>query len=348
MMKEECPEKKNRIYLQWHLTNKCNNGCKHCYQHTHQGEDVRLDDADAIIGDFLECCDAFDALPVIALTGGDPMLHNHFWDILAKVKAASQSLTKFSCVSILGNPELLDERNISMLAKFNLKHFQLSIDGMEKKHDEIRYKGSFQRTMQAIRDLSKAGIPVYIMSTLSAHNFREMFDVMKAVYDNGAQHWMFARWVPNQGDCGIPANEYMRFIKKILEEHLQYEKKGYKQLRKEPLIAICRQDSLGIEQGVVSGGCGMGSSTMTMLPDKTLMACRRHPGSIIGKWSPKSNFLYHFVDNPKMEKYRRVEEIEGCRECKLLKYCRGCRAVAYVATGSDFKHDPQCLLHCHK
>lgn len=341
MNKKPNEERSNRIYIQWHLTNKCSNRCVHCYQHLYQGEDIVLEDARVIMEDFLECCDAFDALPVIALTGGDPMLCKYFWEIIREVRKQAQ----FDCVSVLGNPEPLNEEVIAKLQKFNLKHFQLSVDGMEETHDSIRYKGSFRRTIQAIEDLSKANIPVYIMSTLYYRNYREMSEVMKIVYDYGATHWMFARWIPQNGDCGIPPNDYLEFVGNVLEEHKQYEKLGYKKLRKEPLISIFQKDSIESDESVISGGCGMGSSTITLLPDKTLMACRRHPASIIGKWSLDKNFLYHFLNNPEMSKYRRIYDIEGCKDCDLLKYCRGCRAASYVATGSDLKRDPQCPLH---
>lgn len=329
----------NRIYLQWHLTNRCNNRCTHCYQNQYDGAEVSIGDATLIVEDLLDCCKAFEALPVIALTGGNPMLNNDFWKIIAEIRRQSE----FGCISILGNPESLNAKTIQQLQPFKLHHFQLSIDGMEKTHDSIRHKGSFARTLRAISDLVKSGIPAYIMSTLSSVNYREMSEVMLTVYSRGARHWMFARWIPpTKGDCGIPADEYRSFVNCIMAEHEQYEKRGYKQLKKEPMISRYRSDPALAQYTVVSGGCGMGSSTITMLADKTLMACRRHPGSVIGTWSPTENFLYHFLDNPEMVKYRNITEIESCRDCKLLKYCRGCRAAAYVAFGDDNYCDPQC------
>jgi len=339
-MKEMYDQWKNRVYLQWHLINSCLNRCVHCYQDIYDGTAVTLQDAILIIEDLVDCCEAFDALPVIALTGGDPMLNEDFWEILSEIRKQSE----FACLSVLGNPEQLNTETIKKLRRFKLHHFQLSIDGMEKTHDSIRRKkGSFQRTLQAIRKLSENGVPAYVMSTISNLNYREMFDVMRIAYEYGARHWMFARWIPpKRGDCGIPSDEYIKFVRGIMEEHEQYEERGYKKLRKEPLISIYRNDVARADCDVVSGGCGMGSSTITMLPDKTLMACRRHPDSVIGKWSQEENFLFHFLHNPQMEKYREISRIEGCCDCKLLRFCRGCRAAAYMATGEDLRKDPQC------
>ncbi len=331
-------QRANRVYLQWHLTNKCRNRCRHCYQLSYDGVDITTKEAISIIEDFLYCCNEFDALPVIALTGGDPMLNQDFWSIIKEIKKRAQ----IDCVSVLGNPEQINKENIEKLKPFNLKHFQLSLDGTELTHDYFRYKGSFKRTIQAIEDLSENGIPVYVMSTISYQNYLEMPEVMEIAYEHGATHWMFARWIPSKGDCGIFPGDYIKFVKRILQKHRKYEKSGYKRLRKEPLIARFQDKLLLEDQIVVSGGCGMGSSTITMLPDKTLMACRCHPKSVIGKWSLKENFLYHFLNNPEMNKYRKIERIENCNKCALLKFCRGCRAAAYVASGKEFQKDPQC------
>lgn len=332
----------NRIYLQWHITNKCLNRCKHCYQDRYNGIDLTISDAKIILSDFMSCCDDFNAMPVIALTGGNPMLNKDFWEILAEVRRQAQ----FDCVSVLGNPENLGPKEIDRLKDAKLKHYQLSIDGIESTHDKMRYDGSFKRTLRATEDLSSAGIPVYIMTTVSIANLHEIPEVMKIVYDSGAMHWMFARWIPRKGDCGIPPEQYLAFVQEILREHKQYEKKGYKKLKKEPLVSVFQNDK-NYRKGkkIIHGGCGMGSSTITMLPDKTLMACRRHPGSAIGKWSEAENFLFHFTENTEMEKYRDISKIEGCGTCEFLKVCRGCRAAAFVATGSDFGRDPQCPLN---
>jgi len=334
---------KNRIYLQWHITGKCGNRCRHCYQSKYDGFDVNLKIAEIIMDNLLECCKFFKARPVVAITGGDPMLNKDFWDILQIVFERNKGF----CTSVLGNPELLTEKIILKLVKFKLNHFQLSLDGLEETHDFIRYPGSFKRTTEAIKKLSLANIPVYIMSTVSSLNYEQMIDVMHLSYSLGAKHYMFARWIPQEGDCGISPKEYCRFVENILEIHKKYERKGYKKLHKEPLISIYRKETYSLPNNMIAGGCGMGSSTLTLLPDNTLMACRRHPASILGKWSLETDFIYHLVDNPKMEYFRQFDKINGCKDCHLLNYCRGCRAAAYVATGDHFGKDPQCHL-CHK
>lgn len=340
-MKKQASERVNRIYLQWHITNRCGNRCRHCYQSSFSGTDFVTGDAPAVLDDLMECCEVFNALPIIALSGGDPLRCDGLWSIMDEIVSRIGDQKR---ISILGNPEMLDERTISRLKGYPLHHYQLSIDGMRETHDHLRYQGSFQRTMRAIHDLSRAGIVVNIMSTVSRANLGEMREVMQAVYGQGASRWSFARWVPTSGDCGITADQYMMFLWEITTEHRRYEGPSRKRPDKEPLLAICTPMETESEDLAVSGGCGIGYSMLSLLPDKTVMACRRHPGSVLGRWTKSGDFLSFLVDNPKMEAYRRVHEIEVCGKCEKLKFCRGCRAAAFVANGKENTCDPQCPL----
>ena len=94
----------------------------------------------------------------------------------------------------------------------------------------------------------------------------------------------------------------------------------------------------------VSGGCGLGSSMLTILPDNTIMGCRRHAGSILGDWKRKGDLINYFLFHPKMDSYRDITKIKKCGSCKLLNQCRGCRAAAYAATGDIYGVDPHCNL----
>ena len=329
-----------RFYLQWHITNRCENRCKHCYITDYNQPDVDWKTSQLILQDFSECCEKLEVEPHLVITGGDPILHPRFWDIL--------SLARENCkwVGILGNPEKLDDRTIAKLKKIGIDRYQLSLDGMETTHDSIRLPGSFQSTTKAISRLSQAGISVSVMSTVSFFNYQEMINVMQLSYQLGAKHWSFARWTPQNGDCGILPNEFVSFLRKIETAHKLFEKKGVEPQNKESLLILIRRKScnIGRQDLKIQGGCGIGTSTLTILPDNTVMACRRHSGSVLEKWTPQRGFLSIFLKNSKLKDYRRIDKIEGCKDCQYLYYCRGCRAAAYASTGNHFGKDPQCPM----
>jgi len=330
----------NRFYLQWHITNKCNNRCTHCYQRgNYHGPEVSLEKFRAILNDFLNLCGRLNANSYLAITGGDPFLNNYFRPIL------EEAVSRCHWVSVLANPEQVTEKNLEWMKPLKIKFFQVSLDGLENTHDAIRYPGSFKTTIAAIEALAQTSIKPMVMSTVSSTNYLEMPAVMEAAYAAGAKRWSFARWTPpDGGDCGIGPKEYISFLENILKIHSKYEKMGHDPVDKDPLTVLVNGSECPSTIQKTVGGCGIGSSVLTILPDDTVMACRRHPGSILGKWTPKKNLLYHFALNPKMKIFRQFENLDSCGNCKHLKHCRGCRAAAFSATGNHFGKDPQCPL----
>ena len=157
--------------LQWHITQRCENHCKHCYMDN--------DRYDLPFKDFLLCLDNIQEsenndflISSVVLTGGDPLLNPDWYAISRELVKRGKKL------SILGNPETLSAINIAKLSNLNLRMFQLSLDGLRETHDRLRYDGSFKKTIDAIHLLSKYRIPIGIMFTISGENENELLHVI--------------------------------------------------------------------------------------------------------------------------------------------------------------------------
>lgn len=333
-------EKKNKFMFQWHITDFCLNRCKHCYMETFNQQNVSLQDAMNILDDIRYCCETIDAKATLAVSGGDPLIHPHFWEILEEARRSVDRL------AILGNPELLNEKSIAKLKAINISQYQLSIDGMEKTHDYFRSPGSFARTVQAIKMLNMAGIDVVLMSTVSGINYKEMPEVMKLAHKLEVHKWTYARHVPDSGDCGMSPKEFHNFLETMLaEQNLLKDGRTIFPVKEPLLHAItCKPDT----DDIIKSGCSLGSSIFSILPNKVMMGCRRLKGSELGKWKKKGDLLNIYLFHPKMKMYREIDRIEGCNKCSYKFQCRGCRAVAHASTGSVFGLDPQCFLHQRK
>lgn len=327
----------NTFDFQWHVTDRCGNRCKHCYLGGSRNK-VSIVMVRRIIADITDCCEQLEARPIIAITGGDPLTHPDIKLILEAVRKIS------SWLGVLGNPELLNNETIKMLEGIGINQYQLSIDGMEKTHDEIRRKGSFMRTIKAIEMLLKTSIHVRIMSTVSSINYKEMADVMKTVYGLGVKKWSFARWIPETGDCGLTPQQYKDFLGEIVAEQKPFRDKGIILPVNDPLIVPFLGESVVGDTTSILGGCSLGSSKLCILPDNVIMGCRRNRDSILGKWKKRGDLLNLFLFNPKMEEYRKIKEIEKCNRCSFLNQCRGCRAAAFASVGNTFGKDPQCFM----
>lgn len=337
------------FYFQWHVTEKCNNDCKHCYSRGKRlTEETSTERFSAILSDIVFLCRRWKRKIHISLVGGDPLLHNSFLSFI-------QTLYKTPDVriSVAGNPETLTLELMRWLKK-RIFAFQVSIDGIQETHDWFRYQGSYKVTINCIKQAKECGLRMHVMTTVSQRNIKQLVRIMHDVYKAGATHWTFGRYVPPVGviDDIIKPADLREALITIEKDHQQYESQHNK-LTKEPLLFPLRNrhslsnleenpDHCQIE------GCGVGSLALTILSDNTIMACRRHSGSVLGKWKKKGDLLDIFLHSPIIKILRNVENIEKCKDCVFLYYCRGCRAVGYAVRGNFTDPDPSCSFFVRK
>ncbi len=88
--------------LQWHITNRCNYSCLHCYNDLSVPE-LTLDQAFYILDSFYDFCNLMGVHGQISFTGGNPFLYPYFFDVYYKAFTLGFSL------AILGNPVEEDE-----------------------------------------------------------------------------------------------------------------------------------------------------------------------------------------------------------------------------------------------
>ena len=330
--------------LQWHVTNECDQRCKHCYiWQKHEKEKIHvnptIEQCYKIIEDFLSFCREMGVDPHFSITGGDPLLYSHIWELLEAIKEKEISFT------ILGNPFGLTPQIVSRLKNLGCTNYQMSLDGLEATHDSMRKKGSFQSTLQAIPLLHKYGVRSMIMTTVSLLNYREVADVVKLCVANKVGNFAFARYCPTHGDVeyNMSPKLYRQYLASIWQVYNKLVNEGTKFslkdhlwtafLYEEGLIDSCE------EKDIVVDGCNCAISHMTLLSNGTVYACRRFE-SAVGDINVQ-NFKEIFLSS-EMNKYRQIENLSGCNSCDLLNYCRGCHAVAAGTTGNFFDKDPQC------
>lgn len=343
---------KKWFLLQWHLTARCDQRCKHCYVNdvkTYEKEienEIPLLDCIRVIDSFVYFCQLTDAQPGIVFTGGDPFIRSDFFDILKY--AYQQGIS----TKMMGNPFHLDSSTISYLQKLGVWSYQLSLDGMEKVHDWVRGPGSFRATIQALHLLKVKRMRTVVMFTLSKHNVDDLLEVMTLVSKIGVDVFAFARLAKPCSDRhyfdkrDLSPQEYRNLLLKVQDYTKILLKMGSR-------THFNRKDNLWklllYEQGKwkprsnphsqIISGCHIGRSSMTILADGTVFACRRFY-SPVGNL-PNQSILDVFISD-KLEKYRHPERFEKCFSCPLLYYCRGCPAIAFSYSNNYYAPDPQC------
>ena len=338
---------KNRpvFALQWHLTTACPNNCRHCYV-KRNSRILSLRDCMLIIDDFQSLLKKWSCDGQIYFTGGDPLLYPRFFQLLAYTHRQNPDIT----IGILGNPELLTNAVGDRLKREGVYSYQMSLDGMEKTHDRTRHPGSFQNTIGKLDLLKKNGIKTAIMTTVNKTNLEEIPSIVDLIIKSGVDIFDFHRFIPIgngenvKEDAQISPLEFRRLLSEVNTKYQEYINCSTFLGREDPLWELFYLEKGLLKKSrksaLISGGCVIGCSELTILEDGTVLSCRRLPIPI-GR-VPKQTLRDIFIVSPLLNKMREINKIQRCRECSLISHCRGCRAMAYAVKGDYFAADPQC------
>mgnify|MGYP004520950481 CR=1 FL=1 len=339
--------KRKRIFtLQWHITDACDQRCKHCY--IFRGEDKKkLSKFDkktmkAVAYDFIHTCELMDCRPYFTITGGDPLLFSNIWELLELIHENNAQF------AILGNPFHLNSEVISRLEDLGCTFYQMSLDGLKETHDAIRKKGSFDATIESMKYFQSSKIRLAIMSTVSKLNFNELPELVDIIVKNGANSYGFARFCPMENDYSqmVSPEEYKEFLDKMWKKFTYYKDSNTRFVLKDHLWKLYLYEKgifnpckLHNPDNLILDGCHCGISHLTCLSNGTVYACRRSETPI--GTVPEQSF-YDIFNGATLEQYRQYDRFEACSKCELKNFCRGCPSVTKSLTGNFYAKDPQC------
>lgn len=337
---------KKSFGLQWHITEKCDQRCKHCYLYGDGANctlsDLEMEDMEYILNNYIDFCNKCNRNPSMSITGGDPLLYSNIWDFLSLLHSYGIRY------SILGNPFHLTNEVAVKLNELGCHTYQMSLDGLRKTHDYMRKPGSYDETLDKISILKDAGITATIMATVSKINIDELPELVDVVVEHGVNRFAFARYCPNpNGYEFMPSpQEYHEFLEKMWQKYIEYSECGTYFSLKDHLWKLFLYEKgmfdpscIDNPDDLILDGCHCGILHMTLLTDGTVYACRRSE-------TPVGNALqdtfYDIFWSERMEQYRKYDEFEKCSKCVLKNFCRGCPSVSKCLTGNFYDSDPQC------
>jgi MoaA/NifB/PqqE/SkfB family radical SAM enzyme len=337
------------FFFQWHLTERCNLHCTHCYQEDGSIEEMSLSQAKEVVNiardTITSWSDTYEIAfsPSFNVTGGEPFLSPFLPDILSYLK------TKEFDIYLLTNGTMINRDRAHMLAGIPLQGVQVSIEGPEEIHEQIRGKGSFKKAIQGISTLLDAGIIVTLNVTLSEINCNYVKDLVELASSVGAQRLGFSRLVPyGRGKGLISGMIGQDKLKQVYEDILSIKHTMVSITTGDPVASQIGVDPDYEHRDIPLGGCAAGVSGITILPDGTLTPCRRL-GIPIGNIF-KDSFREIWATSPVLESLRMKTSYKGkCGICARWSQCRGCRAIAYAyslaqGTGDYLSEDPQCFI----
>jgi radical SAM protein with 4Fe4S-binding SPASM domain len=336
------------FFLQWHLTERCNLRCRHCYQGAKDAQEMSQAAVKREIDGATEMLKAWESdygitvSPSIHFTGGEPFLYEGLWDVVAYAKKQGYA------VAMMTNGCLITPEGAQRAFHLGISDIQVSIEGPEGIHDSIRGKGSFQKAAKGVEMLAQAGNRVYANVTLSRRNVDAIETTVECSRQLGFQGVGFSRVVP----CGrgkallddfLTSQELRTAYQRINSLQMPHYDVG----SRDPLAGTFNSPGPSADDLTLSG-CSAGFSGVTITSDGSVMPCRRI-GLVAGNLKRKS-LRAIWASSDILWRLRTRESYHGrCGSCHHWASCRGCRAVAYaysVARGKPdlFADDPQCWI----
>jgi len=332
------------ILFQWHITDRCNLHCSHCYQEDIPCPEPSWDNLMEVLEQFKSFIrnsrsrsgnGRFRAH--VTVTGGEPFMREDFMALLEKLAAESRLFS----FAVLTNGTTLTPSVVRSLSRMKPGFVQVSIDGNRETHDCVRGRDSYEQAVEGLRLLTDCNIPTHISFTAHRRNFRDFPHVARLGHILGVKRVWSDRLVP----CGrgsacaeslLTPDETREFFGLMRAE----ARRG---LLKHRPVALLR--SL---QFMVTGDrpyrCTAGDTLITVLPNGDVCPCRRMPLVVGNVFS--CNLEHIYSASRLLGELRNPERVsKGCGSCFYARTCSGgSRCIAYAVHGDPFHADPGCWL----
>ena len=324
------------FHLQWHLTERCNLKCKHCYQdEDYIKSELNKEQLFEIFYQYLELTKKWRLgkdKSVVSLTGGEPLLHKDFFALL---KLCCEHKDFLTC-NILTNGTLFDKKLVQKLKDLPLTGLvQVSLEGMEKTNDFIRGKGTFKKIVSCLKLLVSKGFRTRIAVTISKYNSSDIPEIISLGERLGVDFIMFERLVPH-GRGQVLKNQMLEPTE--LKDLLTYIAKRHEELDKKN----SKPELMNHCSSLLFPNCSSAYNSLTILPNGDVVPCRKLPikvgtlpeQSLFEIWYA-SNTLWHIRDKSNLNSI--------CKTCSRFNSCYGgSRCVANAYFGDISAPDPQC------
>jgi radical SAM protein with 4Fe4S-binding SPASM domain len=344
------------LFIVWNFTQACNLRCRHCYQAaTAQPEADEL-----TLPEKLDLVDqmADAGVTFLAVSGGEPLMSDHLWPVLAHAAKRGIHLT------VATNGTLLKPETIARLRECRVKYVEVSIDHMSaREHDSFRGQpGSWARAVAGIRNSVSGGMKTGLAATLTretAHLVDEMVDFTVSLGCKTFSHFnfipvgrgrdMFERDL-NPDEREILLSKLVRHLQEnrvtVLSTAPQFGRACIEYGAADGLFATGHAGrGKGAKTRVLSryiGGCGSGRCYCAIEPDGTVTPCVYISSLPVGH--VRRQRLIDIWNNPLFQGLSDRDNLhDHCRVCPYRSYCGGCRARALAYRGSIHAGDPGCI-----
>lgn len=334
----------------WNMTRQCNLVCKHCYI---QAQDKKMTDelTTKEAKDFIREL-ATIKVPVLLFTGGEPLLRKDIFELAEY--AANSGLRPV----ISTNGTLINHQSAQSIKDAGFAYVGVSIDGMEKRHNEFRgLKNGFHLAFEGIHQCLALGLSTGVRFTVNKHNFEDLPSVLELAIKESIPrfclyHLVYAGRGKEMVSDDLDIETKIKLINLLIDtakatskmEILTVDNPAdgiylYQQKEKES-----SEMALDIKTLLkMAGGCSAGEKIANVSPEGEVYPCQFWQDLPLGNvrmtsfsqiWQSKTAMFSQMKTNLKGK----------CGQCLYKEICGGCRVRAKVVYGDYLAQDPVCYI----
>lgn len=356
----------NRYFpaMEYAITGKCNYNCLHCFNAADNEplmSEWTLDEAKEMLEQAQKC-----GLNAITITGGEPMLHKNFFEIIEEIYKRGMYIGEINT-----NGYFIDQAALDRLKAMGCcPIIKISFDGIGH-HDWLRNReGAEENAISAFRLCKENGFDVWAQTNVHMRNIDTMLPTAKMLDEMGVDEMRIIRtsesprWKENAGDARNPGSaclgidEYYDQMFKFAAEYIKEPHKMDIDIWQFLMIFPSKRAFR-----VRPVECGEGEYR------DSLPVCRGNRGKIAvaangnvypclqlsGFYDAHGEFLGNIKKDglqPLLQSGKYLDEVcttvktlaennPKCGDCKYFRYCvGGCRALAYALTNDKLGCDP--------
>ena len=338
--------------LQWHITERCNWHCKHCYQFDDYIKDeLTTEQLFSVLEQYIFLIKKWN-IPKsharINVTGGEPFIRKDFFELAERLSQYSNLLNW----GLLSNGSFVTKDAIKKLKSFNIAHYQVSLEGDEDNNDEIRGKGTFKKVINSIKLLVDANIHTEVSLTLTKKNIEDIPKLVE-LFDKLNVHRLATRRLIPYGRGSDLRDNLLE--PKELREYYIYVAEINKELRKKNsklhVVIGCESGMFNneIPDWMYKNHCGViDGRILIVMPNGDVLPCRRLP-IVIGNVLKQSLFEIYNTCNKLWELGNLNNAHPFCKKCENFNECfGGAFCVKYCYSNKLFVPDVQCWKFYNK
>ena len=304
------------------VTSRCNARCEHCGSSC--GEKIPKDEIEAeyLKKALKEIAEHYNANDIfLNVTGGEPFIRKDLFEIMEYAVSLGFKW------GVTSNGILIDKKMAKKIEKAQMCTISISIDGLEKTHEEFRkVPGAFKKIINGIKLLQEVpSVSVIQITTLAnKKNINQLEKIYQMVLSLGIKDWR----VINCDPIGRAKDNENILLDK---DELIYLFNFIKEKREENRINVSYGCShyLGPElEGELRPHyfmCLTGLTVASILSNGDIFVCpnvERRKELIMGNIR-KDSFVDIWENKFEIYRHKRVTKNRKCMKCTEYKYCSG-------------------------